>query len=108
MSRNTGNPGEKVREGDKMTGEEQFKKNNELLALFMQQVLDDPELVEHIPEGAELLFLPQNDPELCEANEELGKARQAEGRQVAYIEIELVPQVRTVFVPRLRLAQIPA
>ena len=52
--------------------------------------------------------MPQNDPELCEANQELGKARQAEGRQVMYIEIELVPQVRTVFVPRLRLAQVLA
>jgi len=90
-----------------VTREEQFRRNNELLALFMQQVLDDPELAEHIPDGAEVIFLPQSDSELCEANLKLGKARQAEGRQVAYIRIELVPQVRTVFVPRLRLAQVP-
>ena len=91
-----------------MTREEQFRKNNELLALFTQQVLDDPEFLGAIPDEAEIIFLPQNDPELCEANLKLGKARQAEGRQVAYISIELVPQVRTVFVPRLRLAQVPA
>ena len=78
-----------------------------LLALFMQQVLDDPELLGAVPDEAEIIFLPQSDPELCEANLELGKARQAEGRPVAYISIELVPQVRTVFVPRLRLAQVP-
>jgi hypothetical protein len=91
-----------------MIREEQSRKNNELMALFMQQVLDDPELLEAIPEGAEVIFLPQNDADLCDANLELGKARQAEGRQVAYISIELVPQVKTFFVPRLRLAQIPA
>jgi len=91
-----------------MTRDEQTRKNNELLALFMQQVLDDPELFGAIPDEAEIVFLPQNDPGLCEANLQLGKARQAEGRQVAYIEIELVPQVRTVFVPRLRLAEVPA
>jgi hypothetical protein len=91
-----------------MTREDQFRKNNELMALFIQQVLDDPEFLGAIPDEAEIIFLPQNDPGLCEANLELGKARQAEGRQVAYISIELVPQVRTVFVPRLRLAQIPA
>jgi len=49
---------------------------------------------------------PQDDPGLCEANLKLGKARQAEGRQVVYIKIELMPQLRTAFVPRLRLAQV--
>jgi len=91
-----------------MTREEQSRKNNGLLALFMQQVLDDPEFLGAIPDEAEIIFLPQNDPGLCEANLKLGKARQAEGRQVVYISIELVPQVRTVFVPRLRLTQVPA
>jgi len=89
-----------------MIREEQSRKNNELMALFMQQVLDDPRLLEEIPEEAEVIFLPQNDSDLCEANLKLGKARQAEGQKVAYISIELVPQVRTFFVPRLRLAQV--
>ena len=91
-----------------MTREEQFRKNNELTALFMQQVLDDPEFLGAIPNEAEIIFPPQNVPELCEDNLKLGEARQAKGQQVAYITIELVPQVRTVFVPRLRLAQVSA
>jgi hypothetical protein len=91
-----------------MIREEQSRKNNELMALFMQQVLDDPEFLDAIPDEAEIIFLPQNDSDLCEANLELGKARQAKGRQVVYISIELVPQVRTFFVPRLRLAKVPA
>ena len=91
-----------------MIREEQSRKNSELVALFMEQVLDDPELLKYVPDEAEIIFLPQNDPALCEANLELGKARQAEGRQVVYISIELVPQVKTFFVPRLRLAQVTA
>ena len=83
-----------------MTREEQFKRNNELFAMFMQQVLDTPDLTDDIPEGADIIFLPQSDPELCAANRELGRSRQAEGRPVTYVTIELVPEVRTVFVPR--------
>jgi hypothetical protein len=45
--------------------------------------IDDPEFLETIPDEAEIIFLPENDPELCEANLKLGKARQAEGRTVA-------------------------
>jgi hypothetical protein len=91
-----------------MIREEQFRKYNDLVALFMLLVLDDPEFLGAIPDEAEIIFLPQNDPGLCEANLELGKARQAEGRQVVYISIELVPQIRTFFVPCLRLATVPA
>jgi len=89
-----------------MTRDEQFRKNNELFALFMQQVLEDPEFVDRIPEGAEIIFLPQSDPELCQENLRLGKEREQEGRPVAYINIELVPEIRTVFVPRLKLAKV--
>ena len=91
-----------------MIRKEQSRKNNELMALFMQQVLEDPEFLEAIPDEAEIIFLPRNDSDLCEANLQLGRARQAEGRKVVYISIELVPQVRTFFVPRLRLEQVPA
>jgi hypothetical protein len=87
-----------------MTREEQFKRNNELFAMFMQQALDAPDLAGDIPEGSDVIFLPQSDPELCTANRELGRARQAEGRSVTYVTIELVPEVRAVFVPRFRLA----
>lgn len=88
-----------------MTREEQFRKNNELFELFMQQVLETPEFTERIPEGAEIIFLPQNDLELCQENLKLGEARKKEGRRVVYIKIELVPQVRTVFMPHLELAE---
>jgi hypothetical protein len=91
-----------------MTREEQFRKNNELFELFMQQVLETPEFAERIPEGAEIIFLPTGDPELYQENLKLGKAHKNEGHKVVYIKIELVPQVRTIFVPRLELAEVIA
>jgi hypothetical protein len=88
-----------------MTREEQFRKNNELFELFMQRVLEAPEFTESIPEGAEIIFLPTSDPELYQENLKLSEARENEGHKVAYIKIELVPQIRTIFVPHLELAE---
>lgn len=88
-----------------MKREEQFRKNNELFELFMQRVLETPEFTESIPEGAEIIFLPTSDQELYRENLKLGEARKNEGHKVVYIKIELVPQVRTIFVPHLELAE---
>ena len=84
-----------------MDRDEQFRRNHDLFEIFMQQVLDDPELLDDIPNGADIIFLPDNDPSLREANLELGAEREHEGDKVVYLRIELVPQLRTVFVPRL-------
>ena len=73
--------------------------------LFMQKVLKSPDFVDKIPDDAKVIFLPQNDPELCEVNHRLGEAHEEEGHKVVYVRIELVPKVRTVFVPRLVLAE---
>ncbi len=88
-----------------MDRKEQFRRNNELLALFMQQLLENPELADSIPDDAEVVFLPKSDPELYQANLALGKELQAQGRKVVFVQIELIPQVMTVFVPRLTLLQ---
>lgn len=75
----------------------------------MRQVLENPALTRRIPKGAEVIFLPENDPELYQANLELGKrVREKEGKRVVYIKIALVPQVQTVYVPRLEFAKSPA
>ena len=34
----------------------------------MQEVLESPDFIDKIPNDAEVIFLPQNDPELCEVN----------------------------------------
>jgi hypothetical protein len=75
----------------------------------MRQVLDNPALTRKIPKGAEVIFLPENDPELYQANLELGKRVKAkENKRVVYIKITLVPQTMTVYVPRLEFSMTPA
>lgn len=89
-----------------MTRQEQFQRNHQLFALFMQQVLDNPALTKRIPKGAQVIFLPENDRELYRANLKLGKAVEKEGNPVAYIRITLVPQLMTVYVPRLEFTKV--
>ena len=92
-----------------MTRQEQTRRNDQLFALFMRQVLENPALTRKIPKHAEVIFLPENDPELYQANVELGKrVKSKEGKQVVYIKISLVPQVMTVYLPRFEFSKVPA
>jgi hypothetical protein len=72
--------------------QEMFYKNNELFAIFMQHVLDNPDLLDQIPDSADIIFLPDSDPALRQANLELGQEREREGAQVTFY-IEMVPEV---------------
>ena len=89
--------------GVSMDRDEQFRRNHDLFEMFMQQVLEAPELLDRIPDGADIIFLPDSDPALREANLELGAEREREGAAVTYVRIEMVPQLRTIFVPRLNI-----
>ena len=93
---------------DRMDRDEQFRRNHDLFEMFMQQVLDDPGLLDRIPDGADIIFLPNSDPALREANLELGAEREREGATITYIRIEMVPQLRTIFVPRLNVEPVVA
>ena len=84
-----------------MEREEQFRRNHELFEMFMLEAMNDPELTRHIPAGAVVIFLPESDPALVEANLELARTKQDEGDQVVFVRVRLVPEVRTIFVPRL-------
>jgi hypothetical protein len=86
-----------------MNRDEQFRRNNDLFELFMQQILDEPELLNRIPDGADIIFLPDSDPALREANQQLGMERERQGATITYVRIEMVPQLRTIFVPRLNI-----
>jgi hypothetical protein len=88
-----------------MTRQEQFRRNNDLFELFMQQVLDHPTLTKKIPKGAQVIFLPKNDPDLSRANLRLAQTVRKQGGKVALIKITLVPQVVTVHTPRLEFAK---
>lgn len=87
-----------------MTRQEQTRRNQELFGLFMRQVLENPAFTRKISKGAEIIFLPANDPELYQANLKLGSGLKKKGTRVVYIKISLVPQTMTVYVPHLEFA----
>lgn len=84
-----------------MKREEQFRRNHDLFEMFMLEALNNPQLTEHIPDGASVIFLPESDPELLEANLELARVKQEDGEQVVFVRVKLMPEVRTIFVPRM-------
>ena len=84
-----------------MKREELFRRNHEFFEMFMLEALNDPKLTAHIPGGASVIFLPENDPELLAVNSELARVKQQQGEQIVFVRIKLVPELRTIFVPRL-------
>lgn len=54
-----------------LTYEEQMNRNLELTELHLKALLDRPELLDTIPEGATVIYLPADDPELREANRKM-------------------------------------
>ena len=88
-----------------MNREEHFRRNNDLFKLFMEQIFFFPEFSEGIPEHSELIFLPEYDPELYRANLDLARQAEAEDKRVIHIKVSLVPEVRTVFVPKMELVK---
>lgn len=68
----------------------------------MERVLEEPEFLESIPKGAQIIFLPKNDPELYEANLKLIQKNRKRGKNVFAFELEIVPRVQTVYVPQFK------
>ena len=88
-----------------MEREEQFRRNHELFEMFMLEILTNPDLTERIHDDASVIFLPENDAELLAANLELARMKQKENKDVVFVRVKLVPEVRTVFIPRLSIEQ---
>jgi hypothetical protein len=83
-----------------MRKEDLFKKNHLLGVEFDRYLLEHPELLERIPEDAEIFFLPDEDPELSQENLRMAEQRKAEGGKVVFVRIgKLSP-------PRSRLQDI--
>ncbi|MDP2948370.1 MAG: hypothetical protein Q8P22_02380 [Chloroflexota bacterium] len=81
-------------------------RNLEQHGRFMLYALEHPEILERIPDGAELFFLPDDDPQLCEANRKAGKEKEGKGTPVVYVKISVKPEIRTVLVPHIQLAEV--
>lgn len=75
-----------------MTKDEMFHKNlmfNKEFALYM---MEHPKVAEEIPSNAIVVFLPEDDPELAEANLMMAEDMQEPGQPIVLIRIgELRP-----------------
>ena len=74
-----------------------MEKNITLSFEFERYILEHPEILEQIPDEAQVVLLPQDDPELYRINLEAAqKARQAsEIGPIVYIEIEALAAPRS-------------
>ena len=67
---------------EKMTG-----RNIELSAEFSRYLFEHPEIESSLPMDAEVVLLPEFDPELCAYNQQLGRAMEVQGDKVAYVRV---------------------
>jgi hypothetical protein len=89
-----------------MSDDKTFEKNVSLNTEFTRYVLEHPDILDQIPDGARLIFLPEDDLELCQINLEMAKAHPNGDRPIAYVRMKKVPQVKTVTitVPEVEIA----
>ncbi|MFQ5854002.1 MAG: DUF5647 family protein [Candidatus Binatia bacterium] len=89
-----------------MSNDKTFEKNVSLNTEFTRYALEHPDILDQIPNGARLVFLPEDDPELCQRNIEMAKAHPDGDRPIAYVRMKKVPQVKTVMitVPEIEIA----
>lgn len=59
----------------------------------IQALLDDPVLLEQIPDGTTLVLLPDDDPELARHNREIGWQAVLAGRDVYFYHIRKMSAV---------------
>ena len=83
-----------------MKDKDMVNKNLDLHYHLMMHLFDDPDSLD-IPDGAEVIMLPEHDAELRAANLKLGKKREKAGETVVYVSIRMVPETRTVMVPEV-------
>ena len=61
-----------------------FERNLTLSTELARAIIDDPVLLEEIPEGATVILLPDDDPDLAQANLELGWVALKRGEDVYF------------------------
>lgn len=85
-----------------MTEDEMVGKNLILTAEFDRYILEHPEFSESIPPNAQVVLLPDDDPELSERNIEFAKIQREPGQPVVYVRIEkLLPPLSRLVNPRI-------
>ena len=84
-----------------MTKKEIVSKNLDLLNEFMKLAFDNPQILDEIPSDSELIILPENDPELFNANLKIKKSLEKKGQRFVVIKMKKpekipLPQIETV------------
>ena len=62
-----------------MNKEEIVKKNLDLQAEFMRYSFEHPDILDKMPKGAQLVILPEDDPELYEENSKIVRSHREKG-----------------------------
>jgi hypothetical protein len=70
-----------------MRKEDVFQKNHLLGIEFDRYLLEHPDILEKIPENAEIYFLPDEDSELSEENIKMAEAQRSRGKGVLLVRI---------------------
>ncbi|MCR4292707.1 MAG: hypothetical protein NUV76_07505 [Candidatus Kuenenia sp.] len=74
-----------------------IKKNLDLLNEFMKYAFEHPEVLDAIPQEAELVILPTNDPELYTANKKMANSLIKKRKKVVVVEFEkpkaIIPKI---------------
>ena len=79
-----------------------IEKNATLSFEFERYILEHPTILEQIPDGAEVVLLPKDDPELYRLNLEAAQGADRPG-PIVYVEIKALAPARSRLVqPRLR------
>ena len=89
-----------------MDHETVFNKNLILSTEFSRYVIEHPKIAERIPENAQVVLLPEYDPQLCQVNLDIAKKQRERGQPVVYIHIEKLKPAKSRLVnPRLELQE---
>lgn len=88
-----------------MTEEEVFVKNLILSTEFDRYILEHSDIAEKIPLNAQIVFLPETDPELSKINIEMAKKQHEKGQIVVYVRIgSIAPQLSRLTKVNLEVA----
>jgi hypothetical protein len=79
-------------------------KNLTLSIEFSRYVLEHPKFAEKIPENAQVVLLPEYDPELSQSNLELAKKQREKGQPVIYVHVKKLRPAKSRLVnPRIEI-----
>ncbi len=72
-----------------MKGNDIVKKNLGLHAEWLRYCFEHPEALDKIPQGAELVIIPNNDPELAKRNKKVAEELKNKGLPFVIIHLDL-------------------